>query len=96
MKGVQTFQPTSVSEVADERMVDFGVSGAATESLGPYFIQITSSFQNGTPHKWGILSMTVESAKALLDQLQDKIYHRNGVTDGDATYDQIAECLKAK
>jgi hypothetical protein len=97
MKGIQSFKPTKGGESKDERLVSIGAHGAATEPLGPYFVQITTSWDKCTPdHKWTTLSLTVEDAINLHTELSKAIYARKGLTNGEASFHEITTALKAK
>jgi hypothetical protein len=92
MQALQSKVPAKVQLKDNQEIVNIGAHGAATEAIGPYFIQITTSWDKNTKnHKWTTIGMTVEDAKILVQQLEEAIYKRKGVTDGNATFEQIVD-----
>lgn len=96
MQAIQQLVPTKVGQKKDNRVVSISAHGAATVALGPYFIQITTSWDKAANHKWTQISLTVVDAEKLRDELTAVITTRKGTTKGTATFKQIAKCLNVE
>lgn len=97
MRAIQSLSPSKQTN-RDEQLVFINAHGAATEACGPYFIQITTSWNKNTAsHKWTTISLTVEDAEQLILELKKAVEKKNQFGEREiATFQEIVTKTKAK